>query len=1004
MDLLCFAEHIAYQSRDKIVPPINGSIYTIKQTWQQTYRWSTRRPPEVNKTSPLTSKELNLLSEIHLIHKRFVNWFADQNVSVSQYRGNVLERWKHIIVDGLQNAKRYLKIINVTMSKDGIITGSPLFMKRSQFGHFLLDKGRNKKMGNVSFYILFPLTLEYFFTANLNNIHHSISRELANINSLGRREFAVKRIVNFDLQYSKLLYLELKKYKIPLTQSDLRRCLRNLNRKKLDTILLLIRYITDQGWAEGSAMGSLDHALNNVGDGYMNSMFLLKNALLNEGMLDKIVKIMKWHNDFNEIYQKKFEYTGTTADKLRTTMVYRLQTILMNPERNIKEKREKIRDMFAYVRWCNNVLLSHPALLPTFKPDGSCFHHLCIYGPAYCPEALIKSSTVYYYLQGTSFSLDSNSKMNIRRSLMAYIKMAPKYSLPNSISGRFPGYFKATLVTMLPAYAFLTIKPRYLSPNGQLEAVLPGNDTELLRYFVRLYDPENPKVLSYLQSAFVMRVSYSSTIGSLQILESLHRQLKNARIIASEPPSGHWVHNFAAFSIHRRREWVVTIKGFSQHVWNFESSSYENVYGMFQSHGALQISNDEASLAAYDVSRGWDWTRVPGTTAINFSLDEMFSRGFSRFYQNSTFVGGVVLTGEDEKLANGVFTMKFHRHKEIGEEDMFGRREIGFFFNKSIFFFDSLIVCLGDEITTKNSEPYLTQTTLLQNEYLSEISAIFINGEMNFLYKNLTKTVQGPGTIMDTLGNGYYIPHGRSVNVEINEQRSRTENGKSVSKSRYATVWFNHGVNPSSQSYEYAILVGTNIKQMNALLEAQASTLPLYEVLLKNSAVHMVRFTDTLGIVSERSPGYESYGYSFFDASVTLNQGPIVNVSDQCVVMAEIDSSNYSSLNLSVCSPDRNYNSTLKPRQSTKNGVNEYFYMISQPVKVSVDISQPVTLHGVLVNGKPISPLLYSHYILVVPSDPQQPSCGGKRIVFQYLVDGESVEAALSVVNRSLNV
>ena len=144
------------------------------------------------------------------------------------------------------------------------------------------------------------------------------------------------------------------------------------------------------------------------------------------------------------------------------------------------------------------------------------------------------------------------------------------------------------------------------------------------------------------------------------MLRSLYRKARKAKMAPAVPQTGHWVQNFAALSIHRRKNWVVTVKGFSRYVWDFESSKTENVYGMYQSHGALQISNSEASLSAYDVQRGWDWTRVPGTTTIRLSLKEMIQPR-ERYYQPSKLVGGVVLTSKDPRLANGMFGMRFHQ-------------------------------------------------------------------------------------------------------------------------------------------------------------------------------------------------------------------------------------------------------------------------------------------------------------------------------------------------------
>ena len=662
MDLLCFGNHIAYQTRDKIVPPINGDICDITHRWQQTYRWSLVVPPKVNGTAPLTTTETKQLSDLYLIEKRLVNWFANESVSPMEFKGDVLKRWKFLVVYGFQRARRYFKYLNITVSKDGIISGAPLFVKRSQFGkplHQIVDG--NKKLGEVNYKVLFPLTLEYYFSMKTRIIHSIIGKELANINSLFRRKAAVKRITKHDLEYSEFLLSELRKFRTRLTPLQLRQCLLNLNERKLDTIMLILRYITDQGWTEGSAMGSLDHEMNKAGNGYMNSMFLLRGQLTKVKKLNKVLNTMKWYNDFGEIYQKNFEYSGTTADRLRTMILYRLEIILMSRSDTIYEKRKKLRDMNAYVRWCNNALLSHPAFLPMFKPDFSCFHHLSIYGIAYTPEALTISSNILHFLRGTSFALDNISETNIRRSLLFFERLAPKYSVPNSISGRFPGYSRATLIKMLPAFAFFSIRPQYLSNSGHLEEIVLSNDTGMIRVFLRLYDHSNKKVQIYLSKALFNEDEYLSSIGSLQILQAVCRKAKEAQIQPAKPQTGHWVNNFAALSTHRRGHWVVTVKGFSRYVWDFEASATENLYGLYQSHGALQISNSEDSLSVYGVKHGWDWTRVPGTTTIKLDLDEMVEVKTERNYQQSKLVGGVLLTGKDPHLANGAFAMEFRR-------------------------------------------------------------------------------------------------------------------------------------------------------------------------------------------------------------------------------------------------------------------------------------------------------------------------------------------------------
>ena len=90
-------------------------------------------------------------------------------------------------------------------------------------------------------------------------------------------------------------------------------------------------------------------------------------------------------------------------------------------------------------------------------------------------------------------------------------------------------------------------------------------------------------------------------------------------------PAGFWTFNYAAFVIQRRDNWAVSVKGFNNYVWDFEASSYENLFGLYQSHGALLVANSEAALATHRVHKGWDWTRFPGTTTIKMNFEQLNS-------------------------------------------------------------------------------------------------------------------------------------------------------------------------------------------------------------------------------------------------------------------------------------------------------------------------------------------------------------------------------------------
>ena len=115
--------------------------------WQQTYRWSLHDAPTEN---PLTDQVLaEKLSDLELIEKRLLNWYADEknsftklaNLPQDMYPVGVVtsnfylrERWEGS--DGLmENINKAYKVFRkLQIRRAGtVITGSPLFCKVSRY-------------------------------------------------------------------------------------------------------------------------------------------------------------------------------------------------------------------------------------------------------------------------------------------------------------------------------------------------------------------------------------------------------------------------------------------------------------------------------------------------------------------------------------------------------------------------------------------------------------------------------------------------------------------------------------------------------------------------------------------------------------------------------------------------------------------------------------------------------------------------------------------------------
>ena len=161
IDLLRWVDKLRFQSRDIVVPLITSqcfdcstfndgvteqdalAVYGRSKFWQQTYRWSIVHAP----TPPsLGEQELaNKLSDLHLIERRLLNWYADERTSFiklrlprgSTYPEGVVtdnfylrKRWSDLM-NNVDDAYGKLHNLNLAKSTDtpAVITGSPLFCR-----------------------------------------------------------------------------------------------------------------------------------------------------------------------------------------------------------------------------------------------------------------------------------------------------------------------------------------------------------------------------------------------------------------------------------------------------------------------------------------------------------------------------------------------------------------------------------------------------------------------------------------------------------------------------------------------------------------------------------------------------------------------------------------------------------------------------------------------------------------------------------------------------------
>ena len=511
IDLLEFTKSVSKQSRDKVVPPINPfglELYDASHTWQRTYHWSQQPIPP----SPMTI-DLSKKMSLEFIENRLKNWYCDETKTSSNFPiGSFIERrWKSLL-GSIKRAHRDYDNLNFL---GGRVVGPPLFCRDCRY---------RKKFGEIMENILLPLALEYYLRSRTNEVADAVTTQLPELNSgvAARKGNAREAIAGKDRNMKRLFKSYLPSSPT-LTYGQVENAINRLNRDRLNKINNLLDFVKQQGFADGSGLGSLDHEMNKDGAGFMHTLFLLSDWLSlpgNKGRLLDLIKTAKWYTEFGEIYQSPtFEIKGTTADRMITLTLFRLMIVLVMPTDNDNEKKAKIRDMEALLRWMNNALAINEGLGGVIKPDFTGHHHKAFYGSAYVPQALHTAAFVQYLLGGTEFALSASSVNNIRRGLETLRVIAVKYSTPNSVNGRFPNYFnKALIKAVLPGYAYISV-----SHPSTLPSVIPTGisvtNVNKPEMFLRLYN--DPSVDSYLEDGKHKAKYYYNSLGALDIMEAV---------------------------------------------------------------------------------------------------------------------------------------------------------------------------------------------------------------------------------------------------------------------------------------------------------------------------------------------------------------------------------------------------------------------------------------------------------------------------------------------------
>ena len=545
------------------------------------------------------------------------------------------------------------------------------------------------------------------------------------------------------------------------------------SQKKLVTLL---DYFEDQGWAAGSAMGTVDHIIRL--NPMAQSVFLIREELANQNKLRSRVDMLAWHSRIGSIIDIDLT-RGENTDKVRGAAFVKLIAILLMED---GPKKEFFLKRFA--DYMNHTIDFAPGYSDTIKPDFSLYHHRGTYLNSYGIDALNTMALVHWLLEGTPYALSEKSTKILKGTLMRQSDIAFGLDIHYGVGGRFPDKNQAIAANLLPAFAVMSLR------NGFVDDMAFA---ERFNYLYHISDPT--EITSILTPA----LTYSGTFGTLDLMVNLHNSLGERY---NKPKDLNISMPYSSLSVHRKGDAYATVKGYNKYIWDFEagSSNAENNMGRYLSFGALIVAqnNPEKGFigAGIDVGKGFHWAYLPGATTKALPVEKVFHdnegtekyiEGYHRSFAETTFAGGL---SEGE---SGMYAMELR--DDVGPDPDKSLFDDSFRARKSYFFIGNEIICLGSDIT--NADPrYNTITTLFQYTY-DDAKSTFYNSKSIGKSQVLKNEIKG-GYFTDQNGIQYIIRDNGDVVLEQGPQKSlkRVKKDYVSTNEPHTKAYLNHGKSP----------------------------------------------------------------------------------------------------------------------------------------------------------------------------------------------------------------
>lgn len=602
----------------------------------------------------------------------------------------------------------------------------------------------------------------------------------------------------------------------------------------------LITHLRDQGWAYGSGMGSIHH-YGYFFRNYFPACYLMKDVLKQNHLHDDVMKDMQWFSGLGRTLENPASMPLSNIDVFNTLTSPMLAVVLI-----MDDHPEKIMYLKAYSSWLSHSIGPEYSIEGTFKPGGSITHHGTLY-PAYAIDGLKGLTPVIYVLSNTAYAVSDKAYNVVKEALLMMHRYTNPTHFPISVSGRHPtGNWKM----VAEPFAYMA-----LAGKGSVDTTLAS--------------------------------VYLHVAGTNKASSEFVKQFQEKGFKAADYPKGHWDMNYGLLSIHRRNNWMLTVRGHNRYFVTHESYPGANMYGRYVTYGNTEVfyPGNTDNNGSYFKEDGWDWNHVPGSTTLYLPLEKLrsnilnaddFSGVEEMLLTDEVFCGGSSFKNQ------GMYAMKLHGHDKY---DMGSFRAI-----KSWFMFDSLIICLGSNINN-TVQSYPTHTTLFQNYLADTLQPLYVKGDTLHQFPEVKRfDVSQSLMMLDNRNTGYYLPDAKNLVVYKQKQFSRNQQDTKNTTGNFTGAYFNHGMAPSQSGYHYTMMINSNLSGLEKFAATMQSSNPVYKVLQQDSNAHIVYYAPQ-----------QLTAMALFTTHTSYANTLVKEVSRSCMVMYQ---QNGKQLSFSLTDPD----------------------------------------------------------------------------------------------------